>query len=201
MASLVELAQWGIEEDEIYQLELEDFITGGVDGNDNLPHLVLANRTRWLREKFNAYSKTVDSVSEAITVKFTEALFPSVAEDSGLGNITCMIDPLVDFFHIQGNKIIFDRAGIYRVDYSVLSHASYLGVGGARIIIRDMRGRERASHMNITTDQWYLAYTFISISAQVNDFIEIKYDSAQVHVWGDDRFSKIEVTRLGETNG
>ena len=51
MANLPEVAQWGAEEDSIYQLELMDFITGGAGGNDNEPHRLLANRTRYLKER------------------------------------------------------------------------------------------------------------------------------------------------------
>lgn len=51
MANLPEVAQWGEEEDGIYQFELEDFITGGPGGNDNEPHRLLANRTRFLKER------------------------------------------------------------------------------------------------------------------------------------------------------
>ena len=50
MANLPEVAQWTAEEDGIYQFELDDFITGGPGGNDNEPHRLLANRTRFLRE-------------------------------------------------------------------------------------------------------------------------------------------------------
>ena len=51
MANLPEVAQWGAEEDGIYQFELVDFITGGAGGNDNEPHRLLANRTRYLKEQ------------------------------------------------------------------------------------------------------------------------------------------------------
>jgi len=51
MANLPEVAQWGAEEDSIYQLELMDFITGGAGGNDNEPHRLLANRTRYLKKQ------------------------------------------------------------------------------------------------------------------------------------------------------
>lgn len=42
MANLTEFATW---EDEIYQIEPDDPVQGGVDGVDNLPHKQLANRT------------------------------------------------------------------------------------------------------------------------------------------------------------
>lgn len=51
MANLPEVAQWTSEEDGIYQFELDDFITGGPGGNDNEPHRLLANRTRFLKER------------------------------------------------------------------------------------------------------------------------------------------------------
>lgn len=53
MSNLPEAAQWAEAEDHIYQFELNDFITGGPGGNDNEPHRLLANRTRWLREQQN----------------------------------------------------------------------------------------------------------------------------------------------------
>lgn len=54
MAGLTETANW---EAEIYQLERTDAVVGGVPnvttkaGTSNIPHLLLANRTRWLRDQ------------------------------------------------------------------------------------------------------------------------------------------------------
>jgi len=65
MADLPEVAQWGAEEDGIYQLELEDFITGGAGGNDNEPHRILANRTRWLKEQMIALNNALGGKAPA----------------------------------------------------------------------------------------------------------------------------------------
>ena len=51
MAGLVETAQW---EDEIYQLETTDPVEGGADGIDNKQAKQLANRTQFLKNKFDS---------------------------------------------------------------------------------------------------------------------------------------------------
>lgn len=50
MAGLVEVSQW---EDEIYQLETTDPVEGGPDGIDNRQAKQLANRTQFLKDKFD----------------------------------------------------------------------------------------------------------------------------------------------------
>ena len=50
MAGLVEVSQW---EDEIYQLETTDPVEGGPNGIDNKQAKQLANRTQFLKDKFD----------------------------------------------------------------------------------------------------------------------------------------------------
>jgi len=41
--------------EEVYQLEVTDFVEGGENGVDNKPHNALANRTRWLKSRIDAF--------------------------------------------------------------------------------------------------------------------------------------------------
>jgi hypothetical protein len=51
MANVIELEQW---EDGVYRLETTDPIVGGESGVDNLPHKLLANRTKYLKAQLDA---------------------------------------------------------------------------------------------------------------------------------------------------
>ncbi|PNH90835.1 hypothetical protein C1M56_00865 [Vibrio diazotrophicus] len=63
MAGLVEIAQW---EDEIYQLETTDPVEGGADGIDNKQAKQLANRTQFLKSKFDS-GETPDPLPQYLT--------------------------------------------------------------------------------------------------------------------------------------
>lgn len=63
MAGLVETAQW---EDEIYQLETTDPVEGGADGIDNKQAKQLANRTQFLKNKFDS-DETPDPLPQYLT--------------------------------------------------------------------------------------------------------------------------------------
>jgi len=52
MAKLTETDEFT---EEVYQLEVTDFVEGGENGVDNKPHKALANRTRWLKSKIDAF--------------------------------------------------------------------------------------------------------------------------------------------------
>lgn len=52
MAKLTEIDQFT---EEVYQLEVTDFVEGGENGVDNKPHKALANRTKWLKAKIDSF--------------------------------------------------------------------------------------------------------------------------------------------------
>jgi hypothetical protein len=52
MGKLIEIDEFT---EEIYQLEVTDFVEGGENGVDNKPHKALANRTRWLKSRIDAF--------------------------------------------------------------------------------------------------------------------------------------------------
>jgi len=52
MAKLIEIDEFT---EEVYQLEVTDFVEGGENGVDNKPHKALANRTRWLKSRIDAF--------------------------------------------------------------------------------------------------------------------------------------------------
>ncbi len=63
MAKLTEIDEFT---EEVYQLEVTDFVEGGENGVDNKPHKALANRTRWLKSKIDAFIAGTIKVKNAI---------------------------------------------------------------------------------------------------------------------------------------
>ena len=73
----------------VYQLEVDDFVEGGANGVDNLPHKHLANRTKWLKAQIvslvSALGGKVDKVTgKALSANdFTDALKTKLDEIKG----------------------------------------------------------------------------------------------------------------------
>jgi len=63
MAKLREIDEFT---EEVYQLEVTDFVEGGENGVDNRPHKELANRTKWLKSKIDAFLAGTVKVKNAI---------------------------------------------------------------------------------------------------------------------------------------
>lgn len=53
----------------VYQLEVDDFVEGGENGVDNLPHKHLANRTKWLKAKVEAFVTALGGKVDKVTGK------------------------------------------------------------------------------------------------------------------------------------
>lgn len=70
MAHINEEATW---DDGVYQLETTDPVQGGADGVDNLPHKTLANRTLWLKEKFENIGTLFAAIGGSASKRFKVA--------------------------------------------------------------------------------------------------------------------------------
>jgi len=68
MAKLIEIDEFT---EEVYQLEVTDFVEGGENGADNRPHKALANRTKWLKSKIDSILAQVEPFY------FTDKTLPS----------------------------------------------------------------------------------------------------------------------------
>lgn len=51
-------------EPEIYLIEPEDYVGGGEDGISNLPHIALANRTKYLKERLDTFLQRATVVTD-----------------------------------------------------------------------------------------------------------------------------------------
>lgn len=71
MANVKETDAW---EAGIYRLEDEDPVQGGEDGVDNLPHKQLANRTNYLKKRFDRMESTVEGYSPEMQQGFFAGL-------------------------------------------------------------------------------------------------------------------------------
>ncbi|MBY7994812.1 hypothetical protein KW438_05135 [Vibrio fluvialis] len=149
MAGLVEIAQW---EDEIYQLETTDPVEGGADGIDNKQAKQLANRTQFLKNKFDS-GETPDPLPQYLTrADFLKHMIFKGMPISAVGP-----DPDPDIWLPAG------RVELLRADYptvfEIVSASAYFT--DQAIIDADPRGY--AGHWGtgdgattFTTDDWAL---------------------------------------------
>jgi hypothetical protein len=71
MADITEVEQW---DEGVYQLETTDPVQGGADGVDNLPHIALANRTKWLKAGLKAVQNTISNFGDTYLGKNAKAV-------------------------------------------------------------------------------------------------------------------------------
>ena len=76
MAYVAEEATW---EAGIYQIEVNDFVVGGVSGIANIPSINLANRTVYLKESVDALQIASTSTDIALTNIDADMFFYSIA--------------------------------------------------------------------------------------------------------------------------
>jgi len=105
MASLIETAVW---QGEIYQLEIDDFVQGGVDGIDNVPLRQLANRTLWLKQQLgtpyvenktgatNSCELNHTPVADAAVQVFIGRLLAIKGDDYNISGKTITFTPALD---------------------------------------------------------------------------------------------------------
>jgi len=105
MANLPEASQW---EPGIYQLEVTDPVVGGTPnvttgaGKSNIPQLLLANRTRYLKDSFEAAGLGVDAIPGAAVADFNvPTLGGRYRANAGAANAP-LVGAAFTFAHIPG---------------------------------------------------------------------------------------------------
>lgn len=89
MANLVETSTW---EEGVYQVEVGDRVSGGVDGVANIQPRQLGNRTKWLKDTLASLTSVVNLKAPINSPTFTGTVSGITASMVGLGSVTNLPD-------------------------------------------------------------------------------------------------------------
>ena len=89
MANLVETSTW---EEGVYQIEVGDRVSGGVDGVANIQPRQLGNRTKWLKDALAALTSIVNLKAPIANPTFTGTVNGITASMVGLGSVSNLPD-------------------------------------------------------------------------------------------------------------
>jgi len=145
MGKLIEIDEFT---EEVYQLEVTDFVEGGENGVDNKPHNALANRTMWLKSRIDAFlagiglTKAMVGLSNADNTSDLEKPISTAMQeilDSLVGQVAFFAMETAPSGWIKANGATISRI-TYAALFAKIGTIFGVGDGSTTFQLPDLRG-------------------------------------------------------------
>jgi len=185
MAKLTEIDEFT---EEVYQIEVTDFVEGGENGVDNLPHKALTNRTKWLKSKIDAFLGGTVKVKNAILadtatkletarkingVAFNGSEDIAVSDTTIVGQVAFFAMETAPSGWLKANGALLNRT-TYAVLFAKIGTIFGVGDGSTTFQLPDLRGefiRGWGNNGSVDSDRafgTYQQYAIENITGQSN---------------------------------
>ena len=137
-----EISEWV---DKIYLISEEDYVHGGEDGYDNVPHQQLTNRTLYLKNSIDDVVTTIDNLKESINAQNASNLADFSSLRASVSTLSSKIEEINNILNIDDEEdktqfqILTDRINEIReiIDNKVFNYAASDRDGGDALTVKN----------------------------------------------------------------